>query len=178
MLVLNSILQNVPIKSLRNGYALGKTIDFIINPANLKIEALKCNITNSKPELFLLNQDIRDMTNNTILVNDYEVLSDANDLVRLKGLIDLGFSIIGKPVITKSKQRIGKVKEFAVDNTSYYIQKLYINQPLYKNLYGNQLVIDRNQIIEVTNSKIIIKDILQPTKSKATIVTESVSSLI
>ncbi len=178
MLILNSMLQNISIRSLRTGQALGETVNFVINPANLKIEALKCSITNSKTELFLLNQDIRDISNNIIVVNDYDVLSEASDLIRLKSLIDLGFTIVGKPVVTKDGQKLGKVREFSIDSIGFYIQKLYITQPLYKNLYGTQLVIDRNQIIEVTNSRIVIKDTLQPTKINATIIPESLTGAI
>ena len=96
----------------------------------------------------------------------------------MKELIELGFTLVGKPVITKSKQKIGKVREFSVDNTSFFIQKLYITQPIYKNLYGNQLIIDRAQIIEITNTKIVVNDLLQPTKLKASIIAESVSGAI
>ncbi|HEY5268321.1 MAG TPA: hypothetical protein VII94_04265 [Candidatus Saccharimonadales bacterium] len=178
MLMLNSMLENTPIISLRNGQLLGETSDIIINPANLKIEVLRCNIINSKQELFLLNQDIRDLSDNKVLINDYEVLSEASELIRLKGLIDLDFKIVGKSVITKNKQKLGKVREFSVESIGFYIQKLYVNPPLYKNIYGNQLVVDRNQILEVTDSKIIVKDLLQPTKVNTAIVTGSVSSAV
>ncbi len=178
MLVLNSMIQNATILSLRNGGILGTIFGFVINPANLKIEALVCNINNTKQHMYLLNQDIRDMNNNKILINDYDSLSKADELIRMKELIELGFTLVGKPVITKSKQKIGKVREFSVDNTSFFIQKLYITQPIYKNLYGNQLIIDRAQIIEITNTKIVVNDLLQPTKLKASIIAESVSGAI
>lgn len=171
MLLLNSMLQNVPIMSLRNGHLIGDTTSLVLNPANLKIEAFKCNINKSKTPLYLLNQDIRDMTDNKIFINDFEVLSEANELIRLKELIDLNFIIVGKMVVTKSKQKLGKVKEFSVENTSLFIQKLYIAQPIYKNIYGGQLIIDRNQIVEVTNTQIIVKDIVQATRLKTIIST-------
>jgi uncharacterized protein YrrD len=111
------------------------------------------------------------MTDNKIFINDFEVLSEANELIRLKELIDLNFIIVGKMVVTKSKQKLGKVKEFSVENTSLFIQKLYIAQPIYKNIYGGQLIIDRNQIVEVTNTQIIVKDIVQATRLKTIIST-------
>jgi len=169
MLLLNSILQNVPITSLRNGAELGETTSFVINPANLKIEAFICHISNSIQPLYLLNQDIRDISSNKILINDYEALSEANDLFRLKDVIDLNFEVIGKMVVSKNGQKLGKVKEFSVDDTSLFIQKIYIYQPIYRSLYSGQLIIDRNQIIEVTNKQIIVKDLLQPTKLKTAI---------
>jgi uncharacterized protein YrrD len=155
--------------SLRNGAQLGETTGFVINPGNLKIEAFICQINNSKKPLYLLNQDVRDMSGGQILINDYEVLSEANDLLRLKDLIELNFIVIGKMVVTKNDQKLGRVKEFSVDNLSLYIQKIYIAQPIYKSLYGGQLIIDRNQIVEVTNTQIIVKDVLQPTKLKTVI---------
>lgn len=177
MLVLNSALQNSSIVSLRNGGILGSVSGFIINPANLKIEALKCNINNSKIPLYLLNQDIRDFNTNKILINDYESLSESDDLIRLKDILNLGFILEGKLVYTKSKQKIGKVKEFVIDTNSFYIQKLYIAQPIYKNLNGGQLIIDRLQIIEITNTKIIVNDLLQPTKLKTSLINTVVGTI-
>jgi uncharacterized protein YrrD len=177
MLVLNSILLNDSIISLRNGGILGNVVGFIINPANLKIEALRCNINNSKTPLFLLNQDIRDISTDKILINDHDSLSEADDLIRLRDILDLNFILEGKSVYTKSKEKLGKVKEFAIDNSSFYIQKLYIAQPIYKSLYGGQLIIDRTQIIEITNTKIIVNDLLQPTKLKASIISSVVGTI-
>jgi len=86
--------------SLRNGGLLGETSDLLLSIKS-KIEALKCNINSPKKQLFLLNQDIRDISDNKILVNDYDALSEASDLIRLKRLNWFKFMIVGKPVVTK-----------------------------------------------------------------------------
>ena len=39
-----------------------------------------------------------------------------------------------------------------------YIQKMYITQPIMKSLKGGQLSIDRSQIIEITDKKIVVNN--------------------
>jgi hypothetical protein len=62
---------------------------------------------------------------------------------------------------------LGKVNDFAADSQTLYIQKLYIGQPLLKSLSGGQLSVDRTHIVEITNKKIVVQDILRPTKAGA-----------
>jgi hypothetical protein len=45
------------------------------------------------------------------------------------------------------------------------VQKIYVSQNLLKNIVGGSLSIDRNQIVEITNRKIIVQDPLKPVKS-------------
>ena len=99
-------------------------------------------------------------------------MTEIEDLVRLKDIIELAFDPINKQVETVSGQKVGKVSEYATDIKSMYIQKLYVTQPLYKNLNGGNLVVDRNQINEITSKKIIINDLLGkvPAQARATII--------
>jgi uncharacterized protein YrrD len=173
MLMSSSVILNAPIISLRNGQKLGTTLGLIINPNNLKIEALSCNVSGVKETLYLLNNDIRDLSLKGILINDFEDLSEAHDLVRINDLIKLNFSLLNKTVCTVSKTKVGKVKDFAADNKSLFIQKLYVNQPIYKNLSGGQLVVDRKQIVDVTNSKVIINDLVITQKVEKTVLNAS-----
>jgi sporulation protein YlmC with PRC-barrel domain len=75
--------------------------------------------------------------------------------------------LIGKPVVTQGKDKVGKVSDYATEIETMYIQKLYVSQPLLKSLTGGSLSIDRSQIMEITNRRIIITDLLQPTKVRA-----------
>jgi uncharacterized protein YrrD len=171
------MLLNSPIISLRNGGRLGETTGFVINPKNLKIEALYCDIPTSKSKMFLLTQDIRDISQNGILINDYADLSEADDLIRLKRLIESQFTILDKPVVTVNKDKLGKVKDYAIDSGSLFVHKLYVIQPIYKDITGKQLVIDRSQIIEVTNSKIIVKEVFGSVKIEKTISTATIPNI-
>ena len=106
------------------------------------------------------------------IVNDHDVLTEIEDLVRLQDIIKLAFEPINKPVETVSGQKIGKVNDYAVDLKSMYIQKLYVTQPIYKNFNGGNIVVDRNQVNEITPKRIIINDLLGtvPVQARASII--------
>ncbi len=168
MLVLSKSLLNQPVMSLRTGRPVATAVQAIINPNNLKIEGFYCiDSENKGKQLVLLHRDIRDVLPAGIVVDDYDVLTDPEDLVRLKKVMEYQFEVIGKAVVTDKKARLGKVTDYSTDPESMYIKKLYVVQSVFKSLSGGNLGIDRNQIVEVTNSKIVVRDLLQPVPADA-----------
>ncbi|HSX27779.1 MAG TPA: hypothetical protein VLG25_03285, partial [Patescibacteria group bacterium] len=109
MLQLSKNLIGKPVMSLRTGGEVARTISPIIDPKNLKIEGFYCQDRFNKGTLVLLSQDIRDVVNHGLVVNDHDVLADPDELVRLKDLMKVNFDILGKPVVTVSKSKVGKV---------------------------------------------------------------------
>jgi sporulation protein YlmC with PRC-barrel domain len=158
MLQLAKSLIDVPVMSLRTGGLVAMAIKPIINPNNLKIEGWYCKDKFSKKTLILLGNDVRDLVPQGLAINDHDVLSETTELVRLKKVLELEFELIGKQVITDTKRKLGKVGDYAVDTSSLFVQKLYITQPLYRNLSGGQLIVDRGQIVEITNKTITVRD--------------------
>ncbi len=167
MLQLSNSIMSVPVMSLRTGGLIATTTAAIINPNNLKIEGFYCQDRFSKSILILLVQDIREASSRGYIVNDHEVLAQPDELIRLKEVLDQSFELIDKPVYSLNKKKLGKVNDFAIENSSMYIQKIYVGQSLLKSFSGGQLSIDRDQIIEVTNRKIVVQDPLQPIKDSA-----------
>jgi uncharacterized protein YrrD len=166
MLLLSNKLLNTPVLSLRSSGQIAITLSYIINPNNLKIEGIYCHDRVQKDNLVLLNQDIRNIINKGIIINDHDVLSTPDILVRLKDIIKLNFNLIGKPVVTQNKEKVGKVRDFAFDSDTFYIQKIYVGQSIIKNLNSGQLSIDRDQIVEITDKKVIIQELIKPSKVK------------
>lgn len=164
MLVLKDRLLKKAILSLRTGGQIAQTEEVIINPDNLKVEGFYCSDSFSNNAKILLNQDIRELIPKGIVVNDYEVLAEPEDLIRLEKILEIGFELIGKPVYTNKRKKIGKVSDYALDSTSLYVQKLYVAQSILRKLGGN-LSVDRGQVIEVTDKKIIISDPQKPVKA-------------
>ncbi len=167
MLQLNATFLNKPVLSLRTGGVIAQVYEPIINPDNLKIEGFYCTDRFNGKTLVLLYQDIRETNPKGYVVNDHDVLTDSSDLIRLKEIINIHYRLIGKPVITVSKDRIGKINDFAIEIETFYIQKLYVTQPLLKSFSGGNLSIDRNQVQEVTDTKIIINDLLKRSLASA-----------
>jgi uncharacterized protein YrrD len=165
MLQLGKSLVNRPVMSLRTGGEIAIALEPIINPDNLKIEGWFCQDRFSKDHLVLLTQDVREIFNKGIIVNDHDVLVDPKELIRLQKILELQYELINKPVVTTNKKRLGKINDYAVEMPTLYIQKLYVSQPLIKSLNGGGLSVDRNQIVEVTDRKVVVKDPLQPVKA-------------
>ncbi len=163
--MLSNKLLNRPILSLRTGGQIGEATSPIINPNNLKIEGFFVTDRFERKQLILLSQDIRDQLPQGFVVDDHEVLAEPTELVRLDSVLKLKFDLMGKPVATDKKQRLGKVDDYAVDSATLYVQKIYVAQRLIKSLSGGQLSIDRNQIVEITDKKIVVLDPLQGTKA-------------
>jgi len=168
MLQLSNGLANKNVMSLRTGTAVAQIIRPIINPNNLKIEGFICSDSFNKIELVLVYQDIRELLPQGFVIDDHDVLVPPSELVRLKSLIEMDFQLPGKQVVTNNKQKLGKVSDFATEVETMFIQKLYVSQSMFKSFTGGQLSVDRNQIIEITNSKIVIQDPLQGTPAGAT----------
>lgn len=167
MLQLSEFMLNKQVLSLRTGSPIAQVTGPIINPDSLKIEGFYCEDTSTKNKVILLYQDIRDVLPQGFVVNDLDALSDPTELVRLKDVLELGFELLGKPVETLSKDKIGKVSDYAYETTTMHIQKLYISQSILKSLTTGSLSIDRNQIHEITPKRVIINDLLQVTRAQA-----------
>lgn len=153
--------------SLRTGGQVATTREMIINPNNLKIEGFFCEDRFDKSQLVLLSQDIRDHIKQGLVVDDHEVLVEPDELIRLKDILKLRFELLGKPVVGANKQRLGKVTDFAIDGDSLFIQKLYVGQSLLKSFSGGTLSVDRSQIIEITDRKIVIQNPLKGVRATA-----------
>lgn len=164
MLRLSADIINQPVMSLRIGGPIATTVAPIINPNNLKIEGFYCVDNITREQLVLLYQDIREFMKQGIAVNDHDALVPPEELVRLKDILELNFDLLGKPVITVNKARLGKVNDYATETTTMYVQKLYVGQPLLKSLVGGTLSVERTEIIEITNRKIVINEPLRPTR--------------
>jgi sporulation protein YlmC with PRC-barrel domain len=163
-----SLITNKSVLSLRTGTPIATVLAPIINPDNLKVEGFYCQDRFDRRQLILLYQDIRDMLPKGYVVNDHDVLTEPEELVRLKKVLDLQFDLVGKPVVTTSKQKVGKVTDYATEVETMFIQKIYASQSILKNLTGGSLSIDRNQINEITPSRIIINDLLKKAPVGAT----------
>ena len=158
MLLLSKSLYNRPVMSLRVGRPIAVAVEPIINPHNLKILGWWCKTPGATKQQVLLSEDVREVMPDGLAINDVDALSHTDDLVRHNVILGLHFQLIDKKVKTK-RSKLGKVSDFAYDNQAMLIQKLYVARPLTKLLASEDtLIIDRNQIIEVTDRYILVRD--------------------
>ena len=158
MLKLFESTPGTPVMSLRTGGPIAIVQEPIINPNNLYIEGWHVEDNRSHDKLILLSNDVRDVLQQGFAVNDHEVMARAEELVRLKEFLELDFKLLNLKVTSESGKNYGKVNDYAFETANFYIQKLYVGQPLVKSLSGGNLSVDRSQIIEVTNRRVVIED--------------------
>ena len=154
--MLSSTLRNRPVMSLRTGGQIAVAIEPVINPHNLKILGWWCAEPGGQRAV-LLSEDVRESMPNGLAVNNEDALSEPADLVRHKEILEINFELIDKLVRTK-RQKLGKVNDFSY-NDGMFVQKLYVARPLRKVFTSDDtLIIDREQILEVTDKYILVRD--------------------
>lgn len=146
--------------SLRTGSPVARIIKPIINPNNLKMEGFYCEDDKDTRQLVLLYQDIREILPQGLVIDDFDVLAESDDLVRLKDILEIDYELMGKQVDTISGEKVGKVSDYAFESATMYIQKLYVSQSILKSFTGGSLSVDRSQVHETTPKRIVINDLL------------------
>lgn len=167
MLKLFETTPGTAIMSLRTGGPISTIVAPIINPNNLFIEGWFTQDNRSGEKLILVSSDIREVLPQGFVVNDHEVLTHESELVRLKDIITLRFDLINLKVVSENGTKYGKINDYAYETKNMFIQKMYAAQPLVKNFSGGTLSIDRSQIVEVTDKRLIIEDPTELSRSQA-----------
>jgi hypothetical protein len=154
MLILATSLINTPLLSIRMGGNIGSANEPIINPHNLHIDGFYCS-TSENDNGIILDMDIREISGKGLIIDDHFNVSDEDDLVRLKDIINIKFKLIGKPIYS-GRTKLGKITDYAIDTKSLFVIKLYAQPSILKSVKTDQLIFDRTQIIEITDHKVVV----------------------
>jgi hypothetical protein len=101
--------------------------------------------------------DIRDISPKAVVIDDHDRLIEPADAVRLKPILELKFSL-EKLTAYVGKKKVGVVEDFAIEDKSLFIQKIYVHPTLLNRWTADRLVFDRSQVEEVTRTKIVFID--------------------
>ncbi|MFZ2544675.1 MAG: hypothetical protein WAW80_01735 [Candidatus Saccharimonadales bacterium] len=158
MLLSGSELIDMPVMGLQTGKELARTSEAIINPHNLSIIAygvVGAHLDHTPS--FIRTVDIRELGNLGIIIDSSDEFVEPDDIIVDKAVYDLNFEIVGKHVIDDKKAKIGKVIGYTIEVDSFVIQQLSVKRPILKSFNEDELLVNRGQIIEVTDTMIIIK---------------------
>ncbi len=157
MLILQSRLSQMPVASIQVSHRIGYVNGFVLQPKDLKVAALIVESPISKQPLFLYVEDIVELRPKGVLINHNEQLMEADGLVRLEKLLDTNFQIIGKKVIDENKRRVGTATDFVINANGWLVQKIHAEPSLVRMLNRPDRVIDRRQVIRVSDKEIVVK---------------------
>jgi len=168
MLINSDKLIGTPILSMQTTSSISRVSAPIIDPDNLKIVAfyLSGGIVNSSTNI-LATSSIREYSRYGMVVDSADEFIERSDVVKIDKIIDLHFDLIGLKVETKKGSKLGKVSGFTFTSDNFTIQQIIVKRPLVKSFVDPELTIHRNEIVEINDEKVIIKDEEKVIKQKA-----------
>lgn len=143
---------------LQTGAKLGQISKPLIDPVNLAIVAYEIDgsLLSETPS-FLRIADIRELSSIGIIIDSNDEFIGVKDVIKIENLYKLRFNLVGMLVIDKTGHKLGKVDDYVVDNSSFYIKQLSIKHSGLKSFNETGKLIDRSNIIEINDSAIIVK---------------------
>ncbi len=148
----------MPVMSLQTGKELARTHLAIINPHNLTIVAyLVTGKTLDYDPSYLRIADVREIGNIGMIIDNSDEFITEDDIVTEKTTYEMEYDLNNKQVVDERKKKIGKVNDYTIDLDSFVIQQISVRRPLLQSFKDAELLIHRNQIVEVTDDLIIVK---------------------
>jgi len=158
MLVFNSQLIDTPVMSLQTGGELARTKDPIIDPRTLTIVAYEVDgpLLDIRPSILRI-ADIREVSEIGMIIDSSDEFVGIDDVIKIKAIHKLHFSLIGLSVIDDKNHKLGKVDGYTLEMSGFVIQQLNVRRPLLKSLGDAELLIHRSQIVEINDTTVIVK---------------------
>lgn len=169
MLINNSRLVGCPVLSLHVGGPIARVVEPIIDPNTLKIIACEVEgpLVGREIGEILPMDSIREFSRLGMIVDSGDEFVERDEIIRVREVLDLNFSLIGLKVETERKIKLGKVSAYTIDPESWRIQQLIVQRPALKALLDPELIISHQQILEINDYKVIVKDQTAKVKAEA-----------
>ena len=158
MLLAHTRLITAPVMSLQTGAELAHVNSLLIDPRDLTIAAyvLDGQSLDVRPS-YLRPADVREISTIGLIVDSSDEFILADDVIKIKQVIDFEFTLIGIDVVDDKRHKLGKVHGYSIDGESFCIQQLMVKRPLLKSFNETELIIHRSQVLEVSDERILVK---------------------
>ena len=169
MLINGSRLLGTKILSLHVGSAIAHVTEVIVDPNSLKVIAFRVEgpLIRDEDGDILPVASVREFSRLGMIIDSIDDLTDGEEVIQIRDVLKLGFSLPGLKVVTKKNTKVGKVTNYIVDVNSWEVYQLVVQRPIIKAFLDPELIISRSKIIEVDDCQVVIKDETEKTKSKS-----------
>lgn len=160
MLINGSRLAGCPILSLHVGGAIAHVSDVIVDPNDLKIIGFQVSGPLVRGDVgdILPVDSIREFSRTGMIVDSIDELVDGEEVLRIRDVLKLNFSLPGLKAVSENKAKLGKVTDYVVDSNSWEVYQLIVQRPIMKAFIDPELIIARSEIVEVDDYRVVIKD--------------------
>ena len=167
MLVTSSRFIGTTVLSVQAGGPIASVSDIIVDPDNLKIIGLKLSGPLVRGANILDINSVREYSEYGMVIDSIDELVAPGDVIKIEKVLSLNFNLIGLKVETKKHTKLGHIIDYTLDPNAFIVQQIIVKRPLIKSFVDPELTISRNEIIEVNDYKIIVKDEEKTLKSRA-----------
>ena len=169
MLIDGSRLINCPILSLHVSGKIAQVVEPVVDPNDLKIIAFKVEgpLVGREAGNVLPVHSIREFSRLGMIIDSIDELVEEEEVINIKNILELNFSLVGLKVQTKKGEKLGKVADFSVEPESWQIQQIIVQRPWLKSFLDPELIISRQRIANVDDYTITITDEHEKPKTKA-----------
>jgi len=168
MLLSSHYFHGTPLMSLQTGTRLGTINEPIIDPRQLQVLAYYVDgpLLDERPSIILI-EDIREIGEIGFIIDSSDDITAPGDIIRLQEVIELGFELPGLKVIDEKNHHLGRVLDYNIDSTSFEIRQIRVKPPVIRMLGLSELMIHRDQIVKITNDRMIVKSTATQKKIEA-----------
>ena len=168
MLINGSTLSESPILSLHVGGEIARVTEPILDPDSLKIIGFRLEGKLIRDDVgdILPIRSVREFSRMGMIVDSIDEFVHEDDIIRIRDVLKLGFVLPGLKVVTRKKEKLGKVLDYTVDIETWHVQQLIVQRPVMKSFFDPELLIPRKQIIEVDDYQVVVKSEKERVKSK------------
>ncbi len=178
MLINGLSLSNYPVLSLHVSGEIARVAEPIIDPNSLKVIGFQVDGPLIRDEVgsILPIKSVREFSRLGIIVDSIDEFVNPDDVVKIRDILKLNFSLVGLRVVTKKGAKLGKVSGYTIDVGSWQIQQLIVQRPLFKSFLDPELTISRQMVIEINDYEVIVKD--EHDKPKKTVKSETPADFV
>lgn len=170
MLVYSAQLLRCPILSLHVGRPIAEVSELIIDPNDLKIVGFKVSggVIGGEVGDILRTESVREFSDIGMIVDSEDVFVSRADVIKIDEIMSLEFKLVDLKCVTKKGTKLGKIVDYTVDPSNFQIMQIVVQRPTFKAFIDPELIISRNEIVEVDDFKVTVKDEEDKIRKRAT----------
>lgn len=167
MLLATNELLELPVMSLQTGNEIGITVVTILDRGTLQILAYE--LAGKQLDMlpaYLKIEDIRELSDIGFIVDSSEEIITLDDIVVAKDAYTHPLRLEHMRVVDELGTKLGKVERAIMNTDSFRVEQLHVQRPFFKSLSDTNLIIHRQQIVDIDDKTITVKSGTVKTKER------------
>ena len=153
MKLLYSQIIGLPIGSLEEKSKVGTIKRVVIDPTDACVAGfvVSSNYLSVK-KLVVSWRDVTEIEPKALIIRSQECIVSLEEILRIKNIINSGFTLIDISVISTNNLKLGRVYDFNIDSETGALVNIYV-----KKFLGKKRIISRSRIIRIATHTITVR---------------------